>query len=81
MWSNRVSSWSRVARARPWCSSGREFSRAWKLKSWDRFYIPWPFSRIRMHSAVLPPVKADGEKLTAEDVRAALLAVNPDLPE
>lgn len=60
---------------------GAEFTRAWKLKSWDRFYIPVPFSRIKMHSAVLPPVKADGEKLSADDVRAALLAVNPDLPD
>jgi lysophospholipid acyltransferase (LPLAT)-like uncharacterized protein len=60
---------------------GAEFTRAWKLKSWDRFYVPWPFSRIKMHSAVLPAVKADGEKLSAEDVRAALLVVNPDLPD
>lgn len=60
---------------------GAEFTRAWKLKSWDRFYIPWPFSRVIMHSAVLPAVKADGEKLSADDVRAALLAVNPDLPD
>ena len=60
---------------------GGEFTRAWRLKSWDRFYIPWPFSRIIMHSAVLPAKNPDGSKLTADDVRAALLAVNPDLPE
>ncbi len=59
---------------------GAEFTRAWRLRSWDRFYIPVPFSRIRMRSAVLPPVNAAGDKLTADDVRAALLAVNPDLP-
>jgi len=60
---------------------GAEFTRAWRLKSWDRFYIPWPFSRVIMHSAVLPPKNADGSKLDADQVRAALLAVNPDLPE
>ncbi len=60
---------------------GGEFTRAWRLKSWDRFYIPWPFSRIIMHAAVLPAKKADGTKLSAEEVRDALLAVNPDLPE
>lgn len=60
---------------------GAEFTRAWKLKSWDRFYIPWPFSRIRMHSEVLPPVNAAGEKLTADEVKAALMRVNPDLPD
>jgi hypothetical protein len=59
---------------------GAEFTRAWRLKSWDRFYIPWPFSRVIMHSAVLPSKNADGSKLDTEQVRAALLAVNPDLP-
>lgn len=57
---------------------GAEFTRAWRLRSWDRFYIPWPFSRIIMHSAVLQPKGPDGAKLDVEDVRAALLAVNPD---
>jgi lysophospholipid acyltransferase (LPLAT)-like uncharacterized protein len=60
---------------------GAEFTHAWRLKSWDRFYLPWPFSRVIMHSAVLPPRKSDGTKLEIEDVRAALMAVNPDLPE
>ena len=23
-----------------------EFSRAWRLSSWDRFFIPWPFSKV-----------------------------------
>lgn len=57
---------------------GAEFGPALRLKSWDKFYVPAPFSRIRMRAAVLAPVKADGEKLNAEDVRSALLAINPD---
>ena len=57
---------------------GAEFTRAWRLKSWDKFYVPWPFSRVRMHCTLLPPVKADGEKVSADDVRAALCAINPD---
>ena len=65
----------------PMVLMGAEFTRAWRLKSWDRFYVPVPFSRIRMHAEVLEPVRPDGEKLTAEDVQAALLRVNPDLPE
>jgi len=60
---------------------GAEFGRAWRLRSWDRFYIPWPFTRIKMHSAVLQPKGADGEKLGADELRAALLAVNPDRAE
>jgi lysophospholipid acyltransferase (LPLAT)-like uncharacterized protein len=59
---------------------GIEFTRAWRLKSWDRLYIPWPFSRIIVRSTVLPAVSADGKKLEADEVRATLLAINPDLP-
>jgi hypothetical protein len=57
---------------------GGEFTRAWRLKSWDKFYVPWPFSRVMMRCTVLHPVKADGEKIGADDVRAALCAINPD---
>jgi hypothetical protein len=34
-----------------------------------------------MHSAVLPAKNPDGTKLSVDQVRAALLAINPDLPE
>ncbi len=57
---------------------GVEFTRAWRLKSWDRFYIPFPFSRVIMRCTILPPKRADGEKLSADDVRAALMAISPD---
>ncbi|HYC70918.1 MAG TPA: lysophospholipid acyltransferase family protein [Opitutaceae bacterium] len=57
---------------------GIEFTRAWRLRSWDRFYIPWPFSRVRWRATLLPSRGADGAKLDAESVRAALLAINPD---
>jgi lysophospholipid acyltransferase (LPLAT)-like uncharacterized protein len=60
---------------------GAEFPQAWRLKSWDRFYLPWPFSEVRMRSELLLAKKADGSKLTADDVRAALLAINPDTLE
>jgi len=62
----------------PMVLMGAEFGPAKRLRSWDRFYVPAPFTKIKMRAAVLPPVKADGEKLTADDVRAALLAINPD---
>ena len=60
---------------------GVEFTRAWRLKSWDRLYVPWPFSRIIVRGTVLPAVNAAGEKLSADDVRAALMGLNPDLPD
>jgi lysophospholipid acyltransferase (LPLAT)-like uncharacterized protein len=65
----------------PMVLMGAEFTRAWRLKSWDRFYIPAPFSRIKMRCAILPATTEAGVKVTAEDVRAAMLAINPDLPD
>jgi len=60
---------------------GAEFTRAKRLRSWDKFYVPWPFSCVRLRCTVLPALKEDGGKFSADDVRAALLAINPDLPE
>ncbi|MBI2813384.1 MAG: DUF374 domain-containing protein [Opitutae bacterium] len=57
---------------------GAEFGPAKRLGSWDRFYIPWPFTRIKMRCTVLPAKNADGTKLGAAEVRAALRAINPD---
>ncbi len=60
---------------------GIEYTRAWRLRSWDRFYVPWPFTRVRWRCTVLPVKGPDGAKLDADAVRAALLEINPDLPE
>jgi len=59
---------------------GAEFGPAWRLKSWDRFYIPWPFTRIKMRCTLLPADTAGQQKTGADEVRAALLAINPDPP-
>ena len=60
---------------------GAKFGRAFRLRSWDRFYIPWPFSLIRMRCIIVLPKDADGQKLSADDLRSALLSLNPDPPE
>lgn len=60
---------------------GVEFTRAWRLNSWDRFYLPWPFSRVKLRCTVLPAKNADGTKLSAAEVRTALLAVSPEMAE
>lgn len=57
---------------------GAEFTRAWRLRSWDGLYIPWPFSRVTLRGGLLPARREDGEKNSADDLRAALLAINPD---
>lgn len=60
---------------------GAEFGPAKRLRSWDKFYVPWPFTRIKLRCTVLPAKNADGTKLSADEVRAALLVINPDPAE
>jgi hypothetical protein len=60
---------------------GGEFSSAWRLKSWDRFYIPKPFSRVRMRCEVLTPEQLADRDAGMALMHARLLALNPDLDE
>jgi len=41
-------------------------SRAWRLKSWDRFLIPKPFARVDIHYGALATVQADTPRAAAE---------------
>ncbi len=59
---------------------GMKFSHAWRLRSWDQFCLPVPFSRVELQTVVLPPVSSDGARTGPDDLRAALLAINPDPP-
>jgi lysophospholipid acyltransferase (LPLAT)-like uncharacterized protein len=57
---------------------GGEFSRAWRLKSWDRFYLPLPFSRVQMRCELI-----ENDRLADRDGAVALIqerlrALNPD---
>lgn len=60
---------------------GIAYASAWRLRSWDRFYLPLPFSRVHFSARLF---KAD--ELHAEDglarLEAALKNMNPEpLPE
>jgi lysophospholipid acyltransferase (LPLAT)-like uncharacterized protein len=57
---------------------GAEFSSAWRLKSWDGFYLPKPFSRVRMRCGLVPADALADRDGAAEALRAQLLAINPD---
>lgn len=44
-----------------------EYSKAWRLKSWDRFFIPLPFSEVHVHFLPLVRIStADRENQQAE---------------
>lgn len=57
---------------------GGEFTSAWRLRSWDRFYVPKPFSRVRMRCEVLRPEQLADRDTGLELMRERLLALNPD---
>lgn len=58
---------------------GADFESAWRLRrSWDWFYLPKPFSRVRMRCDLIPAeALADRDEATAR-LQARLLEMNPD---
>lgn len=58
---------------------GAEFESAWQLKSWDRFVIPKPFSRVRMRCEVVTSDRLADRDVAAAEVQSRLIALNPDL--
>lgn len=71
---------ARRARA-PILVIGGEFRSAWRLRSWDRFYIPKPFSRVRMRCEVIPPEQLADREAGSALLAARLRALNPDSDE
>jgi lysophospholipid acyltransferase (LPLAT)-like uncharacterized protein len=57
---------------------GGEFSSAWRLRSWDRFYVPKPFSRVRMRCELVMPDQLADRDAGIAMMRERLLALNPD---
>jgi hypothetical protein len=57
---------------------GGEFKSAWRLRSWDRFYVPKPFSRVRMRCEIITVEQLADRDDAMAMVRARLLALNPD---
>jgi lysophospholipid acyltransferase (LPLAT)-like uncharacterized protein len=57
---------------------GAEFKSAWRLRSWDRFYVPKPFSRVRMHCEVVTADQLADRDAAFLMLRERLLALNPD---
>jgi len=57
---------------------GGEFESAWQLKSWDRFYLPKPFSRVRIRCELIEPDQLADRDAAIALIRERLLAINPD---
>lgn len=57
---------------------GGEFSSAWQLRSWDRFYVPKPFSRVRMRCDVVESEQLADRDAAVAFLRERMLTLNPD---
>lgn len=58
---------------------GAEFRSAWRLKSWDRFALPLPFSRVSIRAELFTPEQLSGDRNeTARLLGERLRAINPD---
>jgi len=60
---------------------GAEFASAWRLKSWDRFHLPKPFSRVRMRCEVIANDQLADRDAAAAHIQARLRSLNPDRHE
>ena len=56
---------------------GCRFESAWRLKSWDGFYVPKPFSRVHLTCRLVPASELRAATTTLGDLRDRLLAINP----
>ena len=70
---------ARRARA-PLLLFGAQFSNAWRLRSWDRFYLPRPFSRVTLNCVVIPPEAIANRPESMETLARRLREINPDPP-
>lgn len=57
---------------------GGEFKSAWRLRSWDGFYVPKPFSRVRLRCEVVTADQLADRDAAMVMLRERLLALNPD---
>ncbi len=57
---------------------GGAFESAWRLRSWDGFYLPKPFSRVRVTGELVDLSKAGDRAHSVEVLAAHLKRMNPD---
>jgi lysophospholipid acyltransferase (LPLAT)-like uncharacterized protein len=57
---------------------GADYLSAWRLGSWDRFYLPKPFSTIRMRCELVSEDVLANRDGAAAAIGARLVALNPD---
>lgn len=57
---------------------GFELEACWRLRSWDRFCIPKPFSRVRVRGELVPATEQADRDAALGHAQQRLLALNPE---
>jgi lysophospholipid acyltransferase (LPLAT)-like uncharacterized protein len=58
---------------------GMDFHASWRLRSWDRFAIPKPFSKVSLTAEWVKPEELEGDReVIASGLRQRMIASNPD---
>ena len=57
---------------------GGDFTAAWRLGSWDRFYLPVPFSKVRVRCVLVENSELKDRDAAVARIQATLLELNPD---
>jgi lysophospholipid acyltransferase (LPLAT)-like uncharacterized protein len=57
---------------------GAEFESAWRAKSWDGFYLPKPFSRVRVHCELIENEQLANRDEATAALQSRLTSISPD---
>ena len=57
---------------------GGDYTASWRLRSWDRFYLPVPFSRVRVQCVLVENSELRERDAAVALIKARLLELNPD---
>ena len=59
---------------------GSAYEAVWQVPSWDQFYLPHPFSRVRVAYDVITPEEITSNGFGVEQLEQKLRMLNPDGP-
>lgn len=57
---------------------GCAYEASWQLKSWDRFHLPRPFSRVRVYCVEVPSAELADREASAQSLQTRLRVMSPD---
>lgn len=60
---------------------GCDYEASWQFRSWDRFHLPHPFSRVRIYCEEVSAASLRDRDASAQTLQARLLTLSPDRRE